>query len=240
MTGEMKAEYRSLLELQRIDGEIGRRQQALADLDQGLQLRARIAELKAALEQETRRLRGLEKEQLASELEMKGTEAKRKDFSDRLYGGRVRNPKELGDLEREVEMLSASIGKLEDRVLGLMEAADGQRSQVRQIESDLTDQQERLKQVLEIYGRESARLQGEIAQLQAEREKLLPEISTVLLRRYDQIRARHQNLGVVAVTGELCPACRVTFSLDLRRQLKQSGHLQTCENCGRLLIWEGT
>ncbi|NIN97204.1 MAG: hypothetical protein GTO49_19960, partial [Anaerolineae bacterium] len=72
--------------------------------------------------------RTTEKEATDRDLELKALEEKKARFESQLYGGTVRNPRQLSDLQGEVTMLSREISKVEDRILELMEALESERS----------------------------------------------------------------------------------------------------------------
>jgi len=83
-----------------------------------------------------------------------------------------------------------------------------------------------------------ARLQAAIASLEAQRKERASRADPVLLKRYDQIRVRQSNLGIVMVTDASCPGCRVGLASELLKELRTGRAGLTCDNCGRLLYRE--
>ncbi|MGA3058679.1 MAG: hypothetical protein ABSE70_11755, partial [Candidatus Limnocylindrales bacterium] len=120
-----------LYEIQKVDTEIAAVKDAMAELDTGVELESQIAAEDAELASLVERHRGTERESLDRDLELKTLEEKRTKFRTQLYGGTVRNPRQLQDLQEEVGMLDREIGKTEDRMLELMDALEsGQRRSV--------------------------------------------------------------------------------------------------------------
>jgi len=227
-----------LYQLQQVDTELARVKAELAKLDSGLELKAEVAaaenEYKTLLSQH----HTSEVEGRALELEITTLQEKKAKFEGQLYGGTVRNPRQLSDLQEEVEMLDREVSKLEDRELELMETIEGQRGQLTRWEEELTEKKVRLAEVVAAYKGASARLSGEAAELEGKRKEVAGQVNAPLLKRYEQIRARQANLGIVRVTGETCPGCRVAIASEVLKELRTGRVGLTCDSCGRLLYKE--
>jgi len=235
----LSSELATLYEVQKVDTHIHELEREREALDSGAELSAEVEALRAQAQQAHDELRHAESELRDTELKMKSHEAKKKDFEDKMYSGRVRNPKELDDMTREVKMLGEQIGKLEDKALPLMDEIERRRAAVAGQEATLRDMEARLAQIRADYASESARIGGEVSALQSQRAALTPAIPADLLRRYDDIRAKRENVAIVMMTSEVCPGCRIAISLDTKRQLKRGSRV-FCESCGRLLYREET
>ena len=233
----MSNDLATLYEVQKIDTRIHDLAGEREALDSGAEVRAQAEALRAQAQQAHDELRKLEAELRDSELQMKTREAKKKDFEDKMYSGRVRNPKELDDMQREVQMLGEQIDKLEDKALNMMEEIEQRRAAIAAQDSELRERETRLAQVEAHYGSENVRIADEISALEAQRAALVPAIAQDLLRRYDDLRAKRGNVAIVRVTADICPGCRIAISLDTLRQLKR-GARASCESCGRILYWE--
>lgn len=234
----MSEELAVLYQLQQVDTELARVKAELAKLDSGLELKAEVAaaenEYKTLLSQH----HTSEVEGRALELEITTLQEKKAKFEGQLYGGTVRNPRQLSDLQEEVEMLDREVSKLEDRELELMETIEGQRGQLTRWEEELTEKKVRLAEVVAAYKGASARLSGEAAELEGKRKEVAGQVNAPLLKRYEQIRARQANLGIVRVTGETCPGCRVAIASEVLKELRTGRVGLTCDSCGRLLYKE--
>ena len=224
--------------IQQADTEIARLRQALDSLDTGAELESEIAAVEAELAGLREQQRAAEKESLDRELEVKTLEEKRERFHGQLYGGAIRNPRQLNDLQEEVEMLSRQIGKVEDRVLELMETLEARGGEIREREARLEELRGRLETVRAKHQTTGTRLRREIADLESQRGEWAGEVKPDLLKRYERIRSRQANLGMVRITGGTCPACHVTLPSELIKALRAGRSELTCESCGRLLFWE--
>jgi hypothetical protein len=222
--------------LQQIDTRLHDLERERDALDSGAELRARVEVARAEMQAAGDALRAMETELRDTELQIKTHEAKKKDFEDRLYSGRVRNPKEIDDMQREVKMLGEHVDRLVDKALNLMERIEPRRAAAARMESELREQEAELARVASSYESETARIAAEMAALNAQRAQLVPGVPADLLRRYDELRARRANLGIVMVAAETCPGCRIALSVDTMRQLKRGARV-FCESCGRILYW---
>jgi predicted nucleic acid-binding Zn-ribbon protein len=200
-------------------------------------LRAQVEAMSAQVQTARDELRHLEGELRDAELQMKTREAKKKDFEDKMYSGRVRNPKEIDDMQREVQMLGGQIDKLEDKALGLMDEVEQRRAALAASDSALKEQEARLAALDERYNTESARISDEIAGLESQRAAVASAVPADLLRRYDDLRTKRGNVAIVKVTSEICPGCRIALSVDTMRQLKRGARV-SCDSCARMLYWE--
>jgi predicted nucleic acid-binding Zn-ribbon protein len=233
----MAAELGTLYRVQELDTRAAGLRERLIQLDDGSGLAAELAAAQADLAAAQTGLHEIEKTILDEELEMKGQEAKKREVEDKLYGGRIRNPKELADFEREAKMLSTTIGHHEDALLGLMDQAEAARRALAEQKERVADLEGRLGGTRERYQDNHARLDAELAEVNALRADAATAVEPALLRRYDEIRAHALGIGVVRVTGTVCAGCRVSLASDTLRLLKGTARVQFCESCGRMLYW---
>ncbi len=235
----MSEELAVLYELQMVDSDIARLKAELAKLDTGLELKAEVTaadnEYKTLLNQH----HISEAESRALELEIKTLQEKKTKFESQLYGGTVRNPRQLSDLQEEVEMLDREVMKLEDRELELMETLEGQRSQLARWDEDLSDKKARLRTVLATYQEKSSLVTEQVAALEGQRKEIAGRVDSRAARSVtNRFRARQGGVGLVRVTGDTCPGCRVTLASELQKELWTGRVGLTCDNCGRLLYRE--
>jgi len=229
-----------LYQVQQGDTETARLQAALAGLDNGDELASQITSAEAELADLQGARRTTDKEQMDCQLELTTLEEKKQKFQGQLYGGSINNPRQLQDLQGEVDMLSREISKLEDRLLELMQVTEDQRSEEASREAGLAESGQTLEEVRAKYAKTKDRLRGELADLAAGRKALAAQINPHLLKRYEQIRARQSNLGLVKVTGSTCPGCQITLASEVLKELKVGSQNQSCDNCGRMLCGETT
>ncbi|MGD9148021.1 MAG: hypothetical protein PVI80_20820, partial [Anaerolineae bacterium] len=92
---------RQLYRLQLVDSEWAERSQRLARVEEGLGESHELIQARQAVTETEDRLGGLRQQMRALELDIATVNSKLKQNQDRLYSGRVRNPKELSNLQEE-------------------------------------------------------------------------------------------------------------------------------------------
>src|SRR5690349_3133074 len=105
-----------------------------------------------------------------SELEQLAVEKKKKDFETKLYGGMVQNPKELSAMQDEIEALGRQRGRLDERILTLMDELETRRTE----EAAAKTQRDQTEAALVVkqtdYKSTARKLAKRIQELTAERE----------------------------------------------------------------------
>jgi len=228
-----------LYELQQIDSRIGHLLAERARLNDGSVLRAQLEKLKTSLEQNEQELRSLEGTYEDKQLELQSVEQKIKEDEEKLYQGLITKPKEVENLQLELESLADRQDSLETEVLELMEKLDPLRETVAQQRKQVAALDKELTAVVTAFEAEVKDIDAELEQLQAEREKRAATIIPAILNRYDRIREQADNVGIVRVTGKVCTGCNVALTAFILRQLQEMREVQYCENCHRILYWTG-
>jgi predicted nucleic acid-binding Zn-ribbon protein len=167
-----------------------------------------------------------------------GLEAKAAMVDKSLYSGTVTSPRELQDLQADLESLQRRQSHLEDEVIELMEKGEpldadlarlaevlaGQRAEVERLQIELTTQEAELDVVIETTERE--------------RGELVSGIDAPLLAEYERLRADLGGIGVARFEGGRCLGCQLALSAVERDRIKSlpPDALVHCEECGRLLV----
>lgn len=232
---ELACELDKLHEVQKLDYQLYQREQAIKALDNGeIQKQAAISLLKQ-LDVASEKRQQLHTTLRAHELALKSVEDKRDSVHEKLYSGRIHNPKELGDLQLDENSLNAHISDLEGPLLEIMEQFEG----ATQIENELTEKlnvaKKRWKATVLHTQQETARLSGEIADLRPLRDEKAQLVDKTLLRRYDDIRSRREGVGMAITASDNCPGCHIKLTPRLILLLQEQVELALCENCGRIL-----
>jgi predicted nucleic acid-binding Zn-ribbon protein len=226
---------RQLYQLQLVDSEWDEKGGRLADVEASLGetndlIRAReaVLETEDLLAQRRQDLRALE-------LEIAGVEAKLKANQDRLYGGRVRNPKELSGLQEEATALRRRCSELEDAQLELMIA-------IEEDEAELAERQARLRQIEAAWRDDQAGLQSEkerlelrLLELEEQREGMRARIGPADLALYDDLRDRGGGTGVALLRRGTCQICGVDVPTGVARAVERGEGVHFCPVCNRLL-----
>jgi predicted nucleic acid-binding Zn-ribbon protein len=224
-----------LYRLQCLDREGDEKRRRLAEVEAALgesenlkQARRAFESAQALVQRRGRRLRDLE-------LETQGVVDKIARSEQRLYGGAVKNPKELADLQAEVAALRRRRQKLEDDLLvAMIELEEAETTHAEAHEHlDGTQTLWSAQQTDLLAEREA--LRGSLAEIEQARAQLLPNIAADDLVDYQSLRRRARGLAVVQVENGICGGCGVGVPPSLEWQLRQEG-VGYCPNCGRIVV----
>lgn len=227
----------ALFNLQQVDTQIGRAKRTQSGLDSGAaaQQEAQAARDQAqACRTEHHRLAGSLKD---SELKLASVETKRKSYQQKLYQGTVTNAKELANIEKEIEALGRQRSDLDGRILELMEETEAAQEALTLADAQAQQAEAHRTEVSTTYRTQHERLQLEIAALGQQREASLASVEdNAALKRYEDIRAKAGGVGIAKIEGNTCGGCHMTLPSGLIKSVKELAQMQTCENCGRLLL----
>lgn len=224
-----------LFRLQQIDSQLDllrsqliQVEKALADDSEKRQIENKLSQFKEDLAEKRNVLRSSEFETQQQRIKIEQTEAA-------LYGGKVRNPKELQDLQNESAALRRYLSALEDRQFEAMLAEEDASHQFEEInkEYDLFLQESTKINHQFIFDRE--RLLKEIANSEDERKAAAAVIDSEDLTIYQQLRTKRRGVAVSKVVDKACSACGSTLSAALLSATRSPNHLNLCESCGRML-----
>ena len=222
-----------LYHLQEIDLEIDSGRQNLQKMTGQLGESHVLISARAELDTEKQHLEGVQKQQRFLEHEADDISAKMKVAGEELYSGRVHNPKELSNLQHDVELLKANRGKIEDKILELMDNTESHTKKI-------VDLNERFADIEKKWRGEQHQLNADIEQLKTrllnlEQQKLLlvNSLDTNTVDLYNDLKMKRKT-AVARVTQGICSGCRMQLpTTDLQRV--RSGNVVQCSSCGRIL-----
>ncbi len=223
-----------LFHLQQIDDEIRDGKKRLGQI---VRLQGADQELLPARERaataanEFQRLRANQNE---LNLELKGLISKAKNSERRLYSGAVKNPKELSDLQHEVESLTRRRGILEDEILEIMILSEEAEEEDKDATNSLLRMEAERELELQELESEKTSLIRRINDLNIERKRQIALISPASITSYEDTIRRVGLTAVVLLKGERCGGCQVSVPANLVKAADE-GQLIHCDSCGRIL-----
>lgn len=229
------SQVQNLYRLQQYDTEIAQKKRRLTEV---LQLQRETKELLAARERFANASDEVSKwttTQTDLNLELGSVNDKAKRSEKRLYSGQVTNPKELEDLQHEVEALGRRRSVLEDEILDAMIMLEDAQAEIDSAQEDLKRIEAKWQQSQASLQAEQNELALELHTLIAERELQTERIDPKVLQQYETIRARKNGLAVVPFINNACTGCHVTVSANMALQVER-GEWVTCNGCGRILV----
>lgn len=152
-----------------------------------------------------------------------------------LYGGSIKNPKELQDLQKEIDSLKNSILTLEDSELTEMFELENAENEV-----DITSKN--LEKVTsEVFTGQSQllaekeNLEKDARKLSQERPAIVNQIPSEEITLYEQLRIKKKGIAVSSIEDQCCSACGTMLTPAECQAAKSPSRYIHCASCGRLL-----
>jgi predicted nucleic acid-binding Zn-ribbon protein len=224
-----------LYRLQQIDSQLGKGSGRLRQIEEIL---ADDNDLKQASREVEFAESGLAKTRAELAKAERDTGAQKEKISEteqKLYSGRITNPKDLQDLEREVDALRRRLDVLEDRQLEAMFTTENAQEMLNTAHAQVDAVSARsVERNASLLGEQSVLL-AEVTRLEEERIAAISSIDPQDLSRYDHLRLQKKGVAVTRVVDKTCGACGATLSATLLQAAHSPNDLAYCTTCGRIL-----
>lgn len=225
---------RKLYELQQIEQEIQKQQEILNEINLRLsensallQARENLCKLKSQLDQK-------EKQQRDLEWQVEDLENSFRLVNTKLYGGAIKNPKELVSLEKEAEILKFRIKQTEEELLEVMAEIEKMRHKVDASQEELNRLEVEWQAEQKVLAGKLAETEAKLTELGQKRDHIVHQIDSQSLETYRNLKLR-KGLAVVRVEQGKCQGCHITLPVSEWQKVR-SGDLAHCSSCGRILF----
>jgi predicted nucleic acid-binding Zn-ribbon protein len=225
---------KQLYRLQEVDLEIESSEREIAQITGQLGESRAVVETQKQLELEQQRLAELKHQQQSAEWEIDDLATKLAAAEETLFSGRVRIPKELTNLQHEVETFKARRNQLEEKALEIIDRVEQAEAGVAGIGSRLDSLKAEWRRQQRQLAEELERLKTVLSELKVKRQQLIGEIEPSAVDFYRRLR-KGKGEAVARVEQGICRGCRISLpTTDL--QQARSGKLVQCSSCGRILF----
>lgn len=233
----MLAALAALVALQKLDTAADTARKRLADMPAVLDaLDAKSAAAAAAAGDVKARLAANQEARRALERDVAGVDTRMARFND--HKASVKTNQEYTALLHEIETAKTEKDALEERILILMEEADGLATEMKAAEAGRARSKDDAEAARATLGREQQQIEEELARLAGARKGEVAGVEAAVLARYEQLLKGRKGLAVAAMVGETCSACFVRLRPHVTQQIRRNDSLVTCESCQRILYWE--
>jgi predicted nucleic acid-binding Zn-ribbon protein len=231
----------ALLRVQERDTGLDRlryRRSSLPERDAISERRALETEL-AARADSTRRARDetlVEEKRLDDEAQTLARRAKEVD--GKLYSGTISSPRELLDMQADIDQLDRHRAVIEEQELEVMERRETFDTELTALETELVATRVELAELEATLRVAEVELDAEIAVEEAARAEEASAVGVDLIADFERIRSQNHGAGVALLVGTTCQGCRLSIpaiEADRIRHDPEAG-LATCDNCGAILV----
>jgi predicted nucleic acid-binding Zn-ribbon protein len=225
---------KQLYELQELDTEIEHAHQTLEIKNGQVGKREELDAVQNKLAADKQSLEELKHKRREAEAELDDTTSKISAVEKQLYGGKITNPKELANLQHEMNTLKGLGDEQETRALEAIESVEeaekalaAATDNLHRLEGEWQQQQKQLKSDIES-------LHKTLDELTEKRKLLVSQIDAPAVDLYEKVR-RQKKQAVAKVEQGICRACRISISASVLQKAR-GGQPVLCGTCGRILF----
>lgn len=224
-----------LYRLQQIDTQIDQAAASLADIEKLLSGDETVRQARQSLEGISKQLHQNRQGLKQAEFAVKEQQIKIAQNEASLYGGRIRNPKELQDLQKDIASLKKHLAALEDKQLEGMVAVEDAEGAEEAARKNLLGAEANFAEKSAGWLGQKDVLLHTLERLKAERTTAAPPVNPDSMRIYDNIRKRKSGVAVTTARDGSCTVCGATIRPMELQAARSAPDLVYCSFCGRIL-----
>ncbi len=229
------ADIHLLRDLQTIDTETIAKRRELSDVLNELKGSEELQAARIISTNSAETLTKAEAKQRDAELEMGSLKTKRNQSNDKLYSGSIKNPRELKDLQMEVESLDRRIALREETMIEILVGVETAQSAKDDADILLVELEEAWVQRLQELEKRKVELAIAIRDLQQRRKAQVARLPAATYKRYEKILVSNKGLAVVPlVRGNTCDGCSTSLPQSMLTKVRGGG-IVNCPHCGRII-----
>lgn len=224
--------------LQSTDSKIAVRQETLQDIQRQLEDTAALVELRDQVAEAHQKLGELQRQQRAAELEVESTREFLKTVEGKLYDGKVTSPKELVNLQDEVNMLKARQQRQEEPVLELMDQREHLQALLQTLQQELSQAEQQRSELEVRLQQQRQQLEEELDQLLSQRATMAATVPSKDLQMYEALLTTKQGKALARVERATCQGCRINLPMLVQQRIRSNQELVQCPSCRRILYMD--
>jgi predicted nucleic acid-binding Zn-ribbon protein len=234
------AQQSHILELQFIDSEImqaNTKLKSLPEIEQLLHIDKRITSANEELAQVKAEADQIALELRRGEVDVETVTDRIKKDEARLSSGNA-TPKELEQLQHEIESLKKRQVALEEIELEIMVRAEASSSRVNTLTTDLSSLETLKSEINQRLATATTDINLLILSKTTARNEVVAKIEKPLLDLYEKIRTSNGGIGAASLVADKCNGCNLTINAVEMNRIKAlaADELLRCEECRRILV----
>ena len=230
-------ELSALVALQKLDSAADAAKKRLGEMPAAEQaLAAGVAAAKAEVDAAKARIQENVLARRALDKDVAAVDVRLARFDD--HKAAVKTNHEYTALLHEISVAKTEKGAIEDKLLDLMEQADGLAAVQKTAEAALAAKAAEADKARAALSAERAALEKDIASLTHDRTQEARNVSAPLMAKYEQLLKLRKGVAIARMSGEICEACHVRLRPHVTQQIRRNDAIVPCDNCQRILYFE--
>lgn len=234
---EMKEDLELLMKMQSIDydlGELERSKEYIPDMMENL--KKELVESEKIFRETEEALEEAKVNQKNLELEISALQENLKKLQGQMMA--IKTNKEYDALVAQIDAVKESINEKETLLLETIEKIDSLSSSIEEYKKKAEEVKGQNSKQLEILKEKMDSVGTKIQDKQNERKNVAVQVPKRAMSIYERVRKVRGGMVVVPVRKRACGACYKALPPHRIQELKRGDRMISCDNCGRLLIWQ--
>ena len=155
----------------------------------------------------------------------------------------AKNHKEYQAFLAEINTEKLDKGKVEDELIGVMEAVEKRQAEVRELTTQLAGEQKRHEETKQQLAGKLAGLQAEVDRLRPLREEIAKTVPPTALDMFERLSERYEGEAMAPIAKPnrrreeyVCTSCNMSLVVDIYNRLHARDEPVICPNCRRILF----
>lgn len=230
---------RALVDLQTIDQQRAQVAARLAQITARLADDSELTTTRAAAADAAARRDAADRDLRAVQAQRAEIQAHIAAEEQKLYSGQVKAPKELQNLQREVDSLRRRLSAADDRAIEAMLARDAVEAELESAHAAQAAQEAAAATTAQTLAVERDKLLAARERLEPARARLAATVPAQDMALYDRLWRQHRGRAVAPLRGEHCGGCGMQLPRPVLDRLSPMGAPVQCGHCGRVLHQAG-
>jgi predicted nucleic acid-binding Zn-ribbon protein len=225
---------KQLYQLQEIEQEIDALAKEIAAIEAQLSGNEALVKARneiAGLEQQIAEIKKVQRD---NEAETADVTAKITTAEKELYGGRNANPRELVNLQIEIDGLKARRSEFESKEIEIIEQLDQANTALSNAQANLARLESEWQGLRLDLTKKVEESRVHLAELNKRREQLVATIAPDAVTSYYRVK-KQKGVAVAKIEQGICRGCRIQLPAREIQQARGNRIVQ-CSSCGRLLF----
>jgi hypothetical protein len=237
----VRAELEALLRVQERDTALDRLRYRRASLPEREAIRERRA-LEVDLTGRANAIRqdrdGVLAEEHRLDDEAQSLAAKAKQVDSKLYSGTVSSPRELLDMQADIDQLDKHRGVIEEQELEVMERRESLDGELAALDAQLGALASELAELESALAAGEDEVDAEISVEERARADEAATIGAALLADFERRQQQNHGAGVARLIGDTCQGCRLSIPATEVDRIRHdlTDEIASCDNCGAILV----
>ena len=150
----------------------------------------------------------------------------------------IKSNTEYQALLKEIAKVEEEVVHVEDHELEFMEKFEQLQLAIKEEQATIKELTAKAGATKQELKKRAENIEQELAQLQAEREKLTQKTDPSALARYERLLRSKGDLAIVPIQHGNCGGCHLHLTPQIIHNAKHADTLTSCDFCGRVLYYQ--